>query len=67
MGSTNRNSVSLAGYSDSRTVPASARDAFAWAVANGIVGGTAGGKLDPNGTLSRAQFAVILYRYSQRI
>lgn len=67
MGSTNRNTTSLAGYTDSRTVPAVARDAFSWAVANGIVGGTTNGRLDPNGTLTRAQFAVILYRYSQRI
>lgn len=67
MGSSNRNTTSLAGYADSRIVPAVARDAFAWAVANGIVGGTANGRLDPNGTLTRAQFAVILYRYSQRI
>ena len=67
MGSTNRNSTSLAGYTDSSTVPAVARDAFSWAVANGIVSGTANSRLDPNGTLTRAQFAVILYRYSQRI
>lgn len=67
MGSTNRNTTSLAGYADSRTVPASARDAFAWAVANGIIGGTSSGRLDPNSTLTRAQFAVILYRFSQRI
>lgn len=67
MGSTNRNTASLAGYADSRTVPASARDAFAWAVANGIIGGNSNGRLDPNGTLTRAQFSVILYRFSQRI
>lgn len=67
MGSANRNTTSLAGYPDSRTVPTVARDAFSWAVANGILGGTANGRLDPNGTLTRAQFAVILYRYSQRI
>ncbi len=66
MGRANQNTTSLAGYADSRTVPSAARDAFSWAVANGIVGGTAGGRLDPNGTLTRAQFAVILYRFSQR-
>lgn len=67
MGSTNRNTTSLAGYADSRLVPAPARDAMAWAVANGIVSGTANGRLDPAATTTRAQFAVILYRYSQRI
>jgi len=66
-GSTNRNTTSLAGYNDSRTVPAVARDAFSWALANGIVSGTADKSLNPNGSLTRAQFAVILYRYSQRI
>lgn len=66
-GSTNRNTTSLAGYNDSSTVPAVARDAFSWALANGIVSGTAEKNLNPNGTLTRAQFAVILYRYSQRI
>lgn len=67
MGSANRNTTSLAGYPDSRTVPTVARDAYSWALANGIVSGTANGRLDPNGTLTRAQFAVILYRYSQRV
>lgn len=67
MGTSNRNTTSLAGFPDSRTVPAGARDAFAWAVANGIIGGNANGRLDPNGTLTRAQFAVILYRFSQRV
>lgn len=66
-GSTNRNTTSLAGYTDSRTVPAVARDAFSWALANGIISGSADKTLAPNGTLTRAQFAVILYRYSQRI
>lgn len=67
LGSANRNTTSLAGYTDSRTVPAAARDAFSWALANGIVSGSADKALNPNGTLTRAQFAVILYRYSQRI
>ncbi len=67
MGSTNRNTTSLAGYPDSRTVPTVARDAFSWAVANGVIGGNANGRLDPNGTLTRAQFSVILYRFSQRV
>lgn len=66
-GSMNRNTTSLAGYTDSRSVPAVARDAFSWALANGIISGGADKTLKPNGTLTRAQFAVILYRYSQRI
>ena len=62
----NQNTTSLAGYNDSRTVPAVARDAFSWALANGIVSGSADKNLMPNGNITRAQFAVILYRYSQR-
>lgn len=65
-GRLNQNTTSLAGYTDSRTVPAVARDAFSWALANGIVSGSADKKLMPNGNITRAQFAVILYRYSQR-
>lgn len=67
MGGMNNNFASLAGYTDSRTVPASARNAMAWAVANGIIGGTSNGRLEPNQTITRAQFAVILYRFSQRM
>lgn len=67
MGSTNHSMASLAGYADSRTVPTVARDAFSWAVANGIVSGTANGRLNPEATITRAQFAVILYRFSQRV
>lgn len=67
MGSTNHYTVSLAGYPDSRTVPTVARDPMAWAVANGIIGGNANGRLDPFGTITRGQFAVILYRFSQRV
>lgn len=66
-GSMNRNTTSLAGYNDSRNVPAVARDAFSWALANGIISGSADKNLIPNGYITRAQFAVILYRYSQRV
>ena len=40
-----------------------ATDAFAWAIANGIVNGMTETTLGPNGTANRAQIAVILYRY----
>ena len=67
MGSTNRLSSSLAPYRDSQTVPSGSRVSMSWAVANGIISGTAEGRLNPNETITRAQFAVILYRFSQRI
>ena len=66
MGSTNRNVASLGSYADYRTVSSSCRDAMGWAVANGIISGNSHGRLNPNGTVTRAQFAVILYRFYQR-
>lgn len=53
----------LSSYPDVATVESYASDAMAWAVAEGIIGGTTQGTLNPAGTASRAQFAVILYRY----
>ena len=44
-----------------------AREAFAWAVENGIVSGTSDTQLSPNGNASRAQFAVILKRFAENI
>ena len=35
--------------------------------ANGIVGGTSQGTLNPTGTATRAQFAVILYRFWSQV
>lgn len=62
-----RTSASLAGYPDSRAVPAVARDAFTWALSGGIVSSDAEGRLNPNQIVTRDQFAVILYRYSYRL
>jgi hypothetical protein len=53
----------LSGYPDAASVASYASGAMAWAVAEGIIGGTASGSLNPTGTATRAQFAVILYRY----
>jgi hypothetical protein len=40
-----------------------AKDALAWSVANGIVGDSTEGTLNPTGTVTRAQFAAILERF----
>ena len=53
----------LSGYPDVGTVESYASEAMAWAVAEGIIGGTTQGTLNPGGPATRAQFAVILYRY----
>jgi hypothetical protein len=61
--------VETSGTSDLNTFPDAdsvsdyAKEALAWAVANGIVGGTSQGTLNPTGNASRAQFAVILQRF----
>lgn len=55
----------LSSYPDRASVAAYAADAMAWSVAGGIVGGTAQGMLNPGGTATRAQFAVILWRFYQ--
>jgi len=66
-GSSNQYTTSLAGYTDSRRVPANGREAMGWAVANGIVTGDSAKRLNPTATVTRVQFAVILYRFSQRV
>lgn len=65
-GSVSRNNTSLAGYTDSGAVPVRAREAFSWALSSGVVSGDADGRLNPAKTLTRAEFAAILYCYSQR-
>ena len=55
----------LSGYPDVASLASYAADAMAWSVANGIIGGTTAGTLNPTGTANRAQFAVILWRFYQ--
>lgn len=57
----------LSVYPDVAAVAGYACDAMAWSVANGIVGGTATGTLDPTGNATRAQFAAILYRFCEKM
>ena len=53
----------LTGFSDAGAVSSYAEQAMRWAVAAGLIGGTSSGALDPAGTATRGQFAVILQRY----
>ena len=55
----------LSGYPDVASLASYAADAMAWSVANGIIGGTTAGTLNPAGTATRAQFAAILWRFYQ--
>ena len=52
----------LSRFSDSAAVADYAREAMAWAVSAGLLQGRADGTLDPAGSATRAQTAVILHR-----
>ena len=43
-----------------------ARDALAWAYAEGLLTGTSDSTMDPAGQASRAQIAVIMMRFCER-
>lgn len=53
---------SLSAFSDAGSVSSYATDAMSWAIANGIITGN-NGRLNPNGTATRAQFAAIMHRF----
>lgn len=63
MGYDTTGAADLTAFPDHASVTDYAKEAMAWSVKNEIVGGTAQGTLNPAGTASRAQFAVILYRF----
>ena len=67
MGYKTSGAADLTRFPDHASVAAYARDAMSWSVANDIVGGTAAGTLNPTGTATRAQFAVILSRFCENI
>lgn len=53
----------LSSFPDAATVADYAVQALNWAVGRGIIGGTTQGTLNPAGTATRAQLAVMLYRW----
>ena len=67
MGYANNARADLSIYPDAGTVASYAVEPMQWSVANGIVAGTSAGTLNPTGTATRAQFAVILYRFWEQI
>lgn len=56
-------SADLTAFPDHASVAGYAVEPLSWSVANSIVSGTANGTLNPGGTATRAQFAVILQRF----
>ena len=57
----------LSGFADGAAVGGWARPAMEWAVAEGIFRGGADGALYPDGTLTRAQSAVLLTRLGEKL
>lgn len=55
----------LSGFPDAASVSSYAVQALNWAVGRGIITGTTAGTLNPGGPATRAQFAVMLWRYCQ--
>jgi hypothetical protein len=53
----------LASFPDAGSVAGYANAAMQWAVANGIIGGTTQGTLNPEGTATRAAVAAMVSRY----
>ena len=58
-------SGNLSGWADAENVSPWAQDAIAWAVETGIINGTSGTTLSPQGTATRAQAAVMLMRFCE--
>ena len=67
MGYDNGAREALTDFPDAGTVSGYAQEPMQWSVANGIVAGTSAGTLNPTGTATRAQFAVILYRFWDQV
>ena len=58
---------SLSGYTDAASVSSWASDAMAWAVEQGIIGGTTATDLSPQGPATRAQVATMLMRFLESL
>ncbi len=57
----------LGGFSDASDVPAWAAEAMSWAVSAGLINGIGENMLDPGGSATRAQVAVIFDRFCKMI
>ena len=60
-------SADLSKFSDGASVSSYAAESMEWAIANGFISGTGNGKLDPKATATRAQIAVVVTKYSQKL
>lgn len=55
------------GFSDYENVSITARTPVNWAIENGILKGTAEGRINPQGYASRAQFACFISRFAENV
>ena len=62
MGSDAKADGSLRGYTDASQIQSYAVEAFRWAIGNDVIKGTSSDTLSPQGTATREQFALVLYR-----
>ena len=62
-GSDTSAAADISTFRDAASVSAYAEEPMAWSVAEGLIGGIEGNRLDPQGSATRAQLAVILMRY----
>ena len=60
-------SADLSAYTDADSVSSYAKDAMAWANAEGLITGVTATTLNPTGTATRAQVATILMRFCENI
>ena len=59
-------SADLSAYPDGGTVSAYAVTPMRWAVGSGLISGTTGNRLDPQGTANRGQIAMMFMRLSSK-
>ncbi len=60
-------SASLSAYQDSPKISAWALDAMGWALCTGIITGSSNHDLDPDGDINKAQAAVFLQRFFEKM
>lgn len=57
-----KDAMSLDAFADQNQVSDYAKESMAWAVANGVITGKPGKRLDPHGNLTRAEMSTMVYR-----
>jgi len=59
--------VDYSEFADSESVSDWAHDAMSWAVAEGLINGKPGGLLAPQDTITRAEVAMVIYRFNNEV